>query len=89
MRLEKEKKNLCTLRSFSTCDNSTTMRCIGKAMAAIDALEPGEEIPWFKISKEHGVLRSRPTRRCKGISTTREHKAVNQHSQYWKRAYDR
>jgi N-acetyl-anhydromuramyl-L-alanine amidase AmpD len=50
---------------------------IDKAIAAIDALDPGEKIPWSKISKEYGVVRSTLTRRYKGISTTRERKAVN------------
>jgi hypothetical protein len=51
---------------------------IDKAIVAIDALDPAEKIPWSKISEEHGVARSTLTRRYKGISTTRERKAVNQ-----------
>jgi hypothetical protein len=55
---------------------------IDKAIAAIDALDLGEKIPWSKISKEYGVVRSTLTRRYKGISTTRERKAVNQQALY-------
>jgi hypothetical protein len=47
------------------------MSAIEAALAAIDALEPGEKINYTQISNQHGVVRSTLTRRHQRLSTTR------------------
>ncbi|KAF2851074.1 hypothetical protein T440DRAFT_79185 [Plenodomus tracheiphilus IPT5] len=54
------------------------MNSIEAALAAIDALMPGEKINYTQIAQDYGVVRSTLTRRHQGVSVSRNTKAENQ-----------
>jgi hypothetical protein len=64
----------------STRDNSTNMSSIEAALAAIDALEPGEPLIYSHIAKQYGCSRITLARRHQGISKSRNLKAQNRHA---------
>ena len=45
---------------------------INEALAEVSSLKPGESIPWTKIAKKHGVVRSTLTRRYRAETRPRE-----------------
>jgi hypothetical protein len=57
--------------SISTRDHSINMSLIEAALAAIEALEPGEKLCYTKIAREYGVNRSTLSRRHRGQTTSR------------------
>jgi AraC-like DNA-binding protein len=57
--------------SISTRDNSINMSLIKAALAAIEALEPGEKLCYTKIAREYRVNRSTLSRRHRGQTTSR------------------
>lgn len=54
------------------------MGSIGAAIAAVEALEPGQSFLYTKIAETHGVERVTLSRRHQQIQTLRAAKAVNQ-----------
>ena len=54
------------------------MAAINKALAAIEALKPGEKLVYYKIADQYGVSRITLARRHKQIQTSREAKDLNQ-----------
>jgi hypothetical protein len=62
----------------STRNYSTAMAPINDALAAIEALDPGEKLVYQKIADQYGVDRSTLARRHKGVQVPREAKDFNQ-----------
>ena len=61
----------------SARNNSTTMAPIDDALAAIEALEPGEKLVYQKIADQFGVDRSTLARRHRGVQVPQELKDSN------------
>ena len=54
------------------------MSPIEAALAAIEALEPGEKLVYAEIARKYGVLTSTLSQRHRGVSSSRATKAQNQ-----------
>jgi transposase-like protein len=63
---------------YSTRHISTTMSPILDAIAAINALKPGEKIQYAKVARKYGVDRMTLTRRHQGTQGTITEKNINQ-----------
>ncbi|KAJ8113922.1 hypothetical protein OPT61_g4067 [Boeremia exigua] len=62
----------------STRNNSTTMAPIDEALAAIEALGPGEKLVYQKIADQYSVDRSTLARRHRRVQNSQEAKHSNQ-----------
>ena len=62
----------------STRNNSTTMAPIDDALAAINALEPGEKLVYQKIANQFGVDRLTLAQRHRGVQAPPQIKNLNQ-----------
>ena len=62
----------------STRHNFTITTAMDKALAAIEALGPGESFTYADIARRYGVQRSTLSRRHRGVEGTSEAQAINQ-----------